>query len=272
MYQVYVMKQIPPLFGRTYEQWIRLRTTLRLRKLFVNYSVYNRALSVKGAENVTLKTRDGLAIVIRQNLWDARIVREIFGERPYLSKSFRLPAKPIVVDIGGYIGDFSIYAAKYLNATRVIVYEPTMENFRVLQANIETNNLADRVEVVNKAVSNLQEVSLNIESSECQEIHVSAYWYESAPKRVVPSVTLSELFTTHRLESVDLLKIDCEGGEYDILPLAPLELLRRVHHIVFEFHMFTGYEQKLDSILENLRNAGFLVETKGPIVYAHRPS
>jgi hypothetical protein len=36
--------------------------------------------------------------------------------------------------------------------------------------------------------------------------------------------------------------------------------------------MFTGYEQKLDSILENLRNAGFLVETKGPIVYAHRPS
>jgi FkbM family methyltransferase len=37
-----------------------------------------------------------------------------------------------VVDVGGYIGDFSIYAARRMNASGVIVYEPTSEHWRML--------------------------------------------------------------------------------------------------------------------------------------------
>ena len=57
---------------------------------------------------VDLVTRDGLRITIRQNIWDARIVSEIF-EKPYVNSCPHSP-RLTVIDIGGYIGDFSLYA------------------------------------------------------------------------------------------------------------------------------------------------------------------
>ena len=71
------------------------------------------------------------------------------------------PLTPVIVDIGGYIGDFSLYK----------------ENFQMTCKNVELNNFADRIEVINKAVSNARTVTLNVEKSESEEIHVSAYWY-----------------------------------------------------------------------------------------------
>jgi hypothetical protein len=71
-------------------------------------------------------------MVARENIWDARIIREIFVQRPYLRGFVDLPSAPVVVDVGGYIGDFSIYAARRMNASRVIVYEPTSEHWRML--------------------------------------------------------------------------------------------------------------------------------------------
>ncbi len=83
----------------------------------------------------------------------------------------------------------------------------------MIRKNIEINNFADRIEAVNKAISNRQEVILNVEKNDSEEIHTSAYWYDTAPKRMVPRVTLTELFAEHHLDRVDLLKIDCEGEE-----------------------------------------------------------
>jgi Met-10+ like-protein len=117
------------------------------RTLFENNDAYVRALYRKGEGTVTLHTHDGLDIAIRQNLWGARIVREIFFERPYV-QYVNLPPHPVIVDIGGYIGDFSLYAAKYLNARRVVVFEPTAENFALLKQNIENNGYGDRITAV----------------------------------------------------------------------------------------------------------------------------
>lgn len=119
------------------------------RGLFENFNLYVQALNRKGDGTVVLRTHDGLNITIRQNIWDARIIREIFFDKPYI-RHFTLPPKPTIVDIGGYIGDFSIYAVKYLGAGRVIVYEPTAENFEILEQNIANNGYNDRITAVNK--------------------------------------------------------------------------------------------------------------------------
>jgi FkbM family methyltransferase len=239
------------------------------KRFFENYDLYLQALCRKGDGAVVLHTNDGLNITVRQNIWDARIVREIFFDRPYL-RHVTLPPNPIIVDIGGYIGDFSLYAVNYLNAARVIVYEPTAENFRILQQNIEINGYADRITAVKKAVSNSHEVILNVQIRESEEVHVSAYWYQQAERRRIPSVTLADLFQAHQLDSIDLLKVDCEGGEYDIFPTVPDHLLHRIGNIVFEYHRVDGFKTKLDLVLNRLRSAGYTLQKDRNIVSAYR--
>lgn len=258
------------------------RLAARAVRTFVNFPVYFLALTRAGVlrnphrnfnreqkrrENSVLRTWDGLKVTIRDNYWDARIVREAFIEKPYL-KYFSRSQSPVIIDIGAYIGDFSLYAAKYLNA-RVIAYEPTAENFAMLQENVRINNLEHRVEVVNKAVGLSGEISLGIEKND-QEIHVSRYLYPDGEQRTVQSVSLQEIFSTHGIEKVDLLKVDCEGGEYDIFPTAPDHLFARIQNIVFEHHPVEDYEKKIDDIIVKMTRLGYTVHRHGILVYATR--
>ena len=239
-------------------------------KLFENCDDYVRALYRKADDGVVLRTRDGLAIAIRRNLWDARIVREIFFELPY-TRHLRLAPHPVVVDIGGYIGDFALYAARYLGAARVVVYEPTLENFALLARNIDLNGYGDRITAVRRAVGEAGEVKLNVQKLEGDEIHVSAYRYaDRAERRRVQSVSLEQLLEAHGLESVDLLKVDCEGGEYDIFPDAPAQALARIRNIAFEYHVVDGWEAKLERATSRLRAAGFALRKDRNIVSAWR--
>lgn len=237
---------------------------------FKNPHVFFRALKKKGKGIVVLYTRNGLKIMIRQNIWDARIVREIFIDKPYVRYA-NLPKNPTIVDIGGYIGDFSLFAAKYLSARRVVVYEPTLENFKVLQKNIKINNLHDRIIAVNKAVTNTNnEVSLNVQIKESEEVHVSAYFHSQEESRIVPSVTMARLMEDHRLETIDLLKVDCEGCEFDIFLGMEAESYSKIQNIVFEFHRIDDYSEKLSLILNKLRSNGYKVQVDQPIAYGYK--
>jgi FkbM family methyltransferase len=250
----------------------RARSLLGRREaasVFENAGDYSRALYRKDDEPVVLHTHDGLEIAIRQNLWDAEIVREIFFEQPY-TRHLRLPPDPVVVDVGGYIGDFALYAVHYLGAGRVVTYEPTHENFAMLEHNVERNDFGDRVTAVREAVGDADEIVLNVEKLDGDEVHVSPYWYPEAERRTLPSVTLADLLDTHGLDTVDLLKVDCEGGEYDIFPATPDDVLDRIENIAFEYHEIDGFEPKLDQVLNRLSSAGFRLKEDGKIVSAVR--
>jgi FkbM family methyltransferase len=249
---------------------ISFRDGESVKRLFKNYDAYFRALHHKNAASTVLEMCDGLKVRIRNNVLDARIIREIFVEQSYAAH-VDLPPDPVVVDIGGYIGDFSLYAVKRLGASRVIVFEPARENFEVLQKNVRLNNYERRIIAVNKAVANNPELTLNVQSLEHSELHVSAYWYEGAESRKLPALTLSQIFPAYGLATIDLLKVDCEGGEYDIFSQVPSEVFRRIQDIVFEWHAIEGYEPRLASLLDKLRREGYDLRIDGDIVSATRP-
>ena len=216
---------------------------------------------------VVIRTRSGLVIAMRKNVWDARIVREMFQQRPYLRHT-SLPSSPVIVDIGAYIGDFSLFAAHELNA-RVFAYEPTIENLELLNENVLANSMGGRIQVVNKAVGDGDPVTLHV-SRNGEEIHVSRYWYEGGEDRTVETVTLVDLFETHHLDKIDLLKVDCEGCEYDIFQSVPGPVFERIGNIVFEYHRFEGSDRKLDALKALLTNNGYRLSIDGLIVSACR--
>jgi FkbM family methyltransferase len=239
------------------------------RMLFDDPAAYFAALHEKSDATLLLSMRDGLKILIRRNIFDARIVREIFLEKPYV-KHVRLAQQPTVIDVGGYIGDFSLYAVKHLGARHVFVFEPTRENFAILEQNIRLNGYGHRITAAELAVSNSKKVELNVQTLASQEMHSSSYWYQGAERRTLPALTLADILETNAIERVDLLKVDCEGGEYDIFEAVPQSVFDKIDNIVFEFHAIRGYQERLERLRKSLTLAGYHLRTDGDIVSATR--
>jgi len=237
----------------------------------VNADELRSALRAEGKTAlVNLCTPDGLTITIRKNHADAMTIAEIFLGDNY-TRGLTLPSNPVIIDIGGFVGDFSLYAAKRLNARRVIVCEPSPRNWALLLMNISNNGYQDRIEPVNKAVTDGGSVMMNIDAPDESQCMVSAYYHSGQPLTAVPGISLSELLREHAVESVDLLKIDCEGGEFAILESTPSDVFRRIRNIVFEYHQVDGLWARLNSVKQRLRREGYFLQTHGGLVSAWRP-
>lgn len=239
--------------------------------VFENPLPYLRALLHKSEATSILKTRTGLRITFRQNLYDARILRESFLEKPYL---VGVQNFDVILDIGAYIGDFSLYAAKHLGA-RVIAFEPTAENFSLLAQNVRNNNLSNRISISPLAVSARGgPLQLFIQSSEAGEIHASSNiygtHYVNPSTRVIESISINQILVDHNLAKVNLLKLDIEGGEYDILEDMSDEVFEKIDNIVLECHPIPGYEPRLRLIMVRLSSLNYKVKRKGWLVWANK--
>jgi|SRR5262245_55587016 len=239
------------------------------RGYFANFDEYRKALELEDGKVVDITTKDGLVFSIRRNSMDASILAEIFLDNCYV-RGLALPPSPIVVDIGGYIGDSAIYAAKYLNARKVVVCEPSPRNWTLLTRNVANNHYEDRIEMVNMAVTGGEDVLLNVDAPDRGQARVSAYGPNNVERRRVPTVTLATLVESHKLQEIDLLKMDCEGGEYAILAAMPSDLLKRIRNIVFEFHEIDGFRAMLEAVKQRLVTAGFSLTQRGSLIFAIR--
>jgi FkbM family methyltransferase len=247
------------------------RVTRCAGRYFLNVDEFKSAL---GAQGVTapldLRTVDGLTITIRQNYGDAMTVAEIFLGNCY-GRDLHLPPDPVVVDIGGFIGDFSLYAVKRLNARKVVVCEPSPRNWSLLLKNIANNGYEGRIEPENKAVTaDGGSVKMNIDASDENQCMVSAYDTTGQPLSVVSGISLSQLLKNHGIDNVDLLKMDIEGGEYAILESTPSEILSRIRNIVFEYHDIEGGWAKLESVKQRLQREGYELYDSRGLVWASR--
>jgi FkbM family methyltransferase len=245
------------------------RTRKALKDYFLNSEDFRQALNIEDGKLVEIRTKDGLSLTIRRNCMDAGILMEVFLENSYV-QGLSLPGQPVVVDIGGYIGDFALYAAKILGAQKVVVCEPSPRNWKLLTKNVANNHYEDRIEMVNKAVGDGQPLLLNVDAPDRAQARVSAYGPETEARKLVPGTTLADVVKDHGLGVIDLLKIDCEGGEYAILLSAPAELFARIRNIVFEFHEIPGFEPKLNAVKQRLGDAGYSLRINKDLVYATR--
>lgn len=166
---------------------------------------------------------------------------------------YRLPAefKPgdVVVDIGGHIGSFS-RACFDRKATRIIAFEPEPENFALYRENMDDAIRNGVAEVHQLAIAGdgfcFREHSghLNVNGEvnagggflygPGSEFHVNPDWVTGRKIRV-PTIGIAEALED--VESVALLKIDCEGSEWSIFESRGFSVVApRVDMIIGEYH------------------------------------
>jgi FkbM family methyltransferase len=132
-----------------------------------------------------------------------------------------------VVDIGAHVGSFTLLCNHYWPNARIVAVEPHPESFELLERN--TKHIPrEKLTLINAAVT--QKSGRCLLSSPVSHSRVSEYvpdlWNALEPRSgefgiEVDSISTEDLWTIlieEGIEEVDLMKLDCEGAEYAILP------------------------------------------------------
>ena len=192
------------------------------------------------------------ATVRSDELWGS--IKDVLVFEEYeLLPAFALPLTQgkIVVDAGANAGLYSLKAAPF--AKRVVSFEPSLKNSRLLARNVEQNGVRN-VSVEQKAVWSKQgEVRFTD-----RNVGVVSQLVQAAGDYSVPTVVLDDL--VDELGNIGLLKMDIEGAEYEVLLSCSDSTLRRIENIAAEFHLYRPeHLQQLSSIAVKLSRAGFTV-------------
>lgn len=194
-----------------------------------------------------------------RNEGDYAIANELFLDHQYryCDKVIR-NAKQAIIDIGGHLGFFSLYASLLNPMVPIYSFEPHIGNFELLKKNLKDNHVRN-VTAKNLAVNNvIGEMDLLISKEDLNHSLVRAIEPTEEIQKV-QTITLEKIFDRHRLEQVDLLKIDCEGAEFVILEDSPKTVYDKVLNIFLEYHDWVpnGDHRRLKKFLEA---QGFKVE------------
>lgn len=252
----------------------RLLTTVR------NWPVYllNRMGRMEGRQRVRIHFWNGMTMTGRPKSVDRCICNEEWLDRCYEPNDagirFNWNASRVIIDIGGHIGGFTLYAAAKAPDARIIAFEPEPTNAAILRENITNNHLESRVTVVENAVAaQAGTLTLHRTFSATGSGGHSLYDYAGEGDDVAVTVTtLPDIFTAHGIERIDFLKIDCEGAEYDMLYQLPDDFFARIGFIALEYHHFSADPRHNGPALtEYLRTKGFTVMSPAKsLLFAYR--
>lgn len=156
----------------------------------------------------------------------------------------------VVIDIGGNIGMVSIYLAKKYPFLKIYAFEPVKQNYENFLKNIELNNInKDIIKVFNLAITkDRRDVILTspFDNSGASNIYNN---FRGSGNIIsnndisIKSITFDDIFSNNNISKCKLLKIDCEGAEYEILYSANVENLKNCEYMRAEFHG-KKYKQK----------------------------
>lgn len=170
--------------------------------------------------------------LLKENEWFYNIVKhEVFDTDVY-QKFFQVEEGDTVFDIGASVGPFS-YKIRNSKASKIVAVEPHKKLYNTLLKNVEPID----IEVIpfNKAIGKAdgKEYQRGLFSTTHKET-------QEADAEQLDTINFDTLLEKSDTSFIDFMKIDCEGGEYDIFTEERLPWIRNnVKKIVGEWHLST---------------------------------
>jgi FkbM family methyltransferase len=184
-----------------------------------------------------------------------------------------------VIDIGANIGYFSMLMANLVGPRgKVYSFEPNPKMFRRLQKNIEINtNLSGQI-TINQVAIGEKEGKANFF---CPPPGSEGLGGLKDTKRIsidnvinVDVITLDKFIDDKNVQKLDFIKLDVEGGEFDVLKGAK-GILNKYHPTILfegEEENTTAYNYRVFQLLSYLENLGYIVKKAGNVNFIAIPS
>ena len=214
------------------------------------------------------KMKNGVKYFSRAGTEDFGIINEIYVVKEYNKLLKYIKENSTVIDIGGQMGVFSVFAASKDKNVKVYTYEPFEENYKMLKKNISLNNLQNKITPIKLGVSGKKGKREFILCDENTGGH-GFYCTDGDKKIEINTITLKDVFEQNKIEKCDYLKMDCEGAEYEIFYNTPKKYLDKIKSISMEYHK-NGDVNELKRFLEKDGFNVTLTEVGEGMLYAER--
>lgn len=232
---------------------------LNLIRTISNWPVYfAHKFNLTQASPARFELRSGTRIEVPREVMHE--FKEVFFDEAYLTgMPLSVPAGADIVDIGANIGSFSVFAAARFAGSRVIAFEPDVINFKMLAQNAALQP-AGRVIPVEAAIAGAAG-TLTFRRMEAEGISTSGSLVrKKGQEMVVKAITLEQALDDAGIAQCALLKMDCEGAEFDILYGASDALLGRIRQMVIEIHDQKKGQKTRAAVKDYLTSKGFAVK------------
>lgn len=192
--------------------------------------LYRRFLESKGfiyqvdSQGLMVVTNEGMRLYVQPPY--SFVLDEVFVMQVYGKLDLR---GKIVIDVGASVGDSSLFFIK-MGCSKVIAIESDGPRYSMAKKNIGLNNLEDRIIIYNSCAT---------------------------------SASIENLVSDQSSRNI-VLKLDCEGCEYEIFKNTRSEIFDRISEIVLEYH---GPIKPIKTRLESL---GYKVKYSKVIANASR--
>jgi FkbM family methyltransferase len=244
-----------------------------LRKYIKNY--ISVAFNIyKHREKIKVVFKDGHKEILDRNLIIVSLIEQLYGIKlvgtkdngelgpVFLNEDYKF-LKPIngniVIDIGANIGDSTVWFG-IMGASKIIALEPYQHSFKTAVQNIELNHLGNKVVILKAGYG--KDAFIEIEN---KISNIGTVLEEHIGGDKTPIFSLKTILDKYVPKDVKglLLKMDCEGCEYNILTESD-QTLKKFSKIIIEYH--NGYEK----LKNKLKDCGFSVKYTDP-VYSYNP-
>ena len=182
-----------------------------------------------------IEFKNGIKCIIRNKSDSIAFLEVFFLNTNDWINEFKIKEKDIVVDIGAHVGYFSIYSAINAKNGKIFAFEPYSKSFEVLKQNLEINKIKNVIP---------QNLGVSKKSGTCilyfkKNFAIGNSIYkkiDSDSKVEIETISLQEIIKNNDLQRINILKLDCEGAEYQILLNLDHQTLQKIDKIVSEMH------------------------------------
>jgi FkbM family methyltransferase len=149
-----------------------------------------------------------------------------------LRLDYPLDPSSIVFDVGGFRGDFAAQIHERYQC-QIHVFEPVKQYYNEIKRRFSQKPQI-KVHPFGLGAKN-QEILINLQDDGSSFVKKS----EGSSSEVARIISIQDFLEQHTIPRIDLLKVNIEGGEFELLDsLLDTGLIQLVEHLQVQFHLF----------------------------------
>tara|TARA_B100000214_G_scaffold188698_1_gene136236 strand:+ start:5184 stop:6089 length:906 start_codon:yes stop_codon:yes gene_type:complete len=188
------------------------------------------------------------------------------------------PKEGIAIDIGGHVGNHSMFFLMFCSAKKCYVFEPREDLKNLIEENASLNDVKNRLTVNLKGVKGISNKKQKLSLEPVKDFNLGTGKLLKSGNREIAVDSVDNLF---KEEHIDLIKIDVEGLEERVLEGALKTIGRCKPVLVVETNIKSDEEEDhlaaIDRILNIVGSSSYKIHYRdgslpGPYTYVLRHS